>query len=109
MWLANNPELIYTIIISDLAGCCTAGTRREHFCFCNITYHRCRVPDRLLLRGTTASGGSSQSAVRMLDALCRRALKVTSAWRVAKRFMVLLVVGNVEVYSLLGGWLLLLK
>ena len=46
----------------------------------------------------------------MFDSLCRRAPEVGSARRVAERCMVLLVfVGNnnVEIYSLLGGWLLL--
>ena len=43
----------------------------------------------------------------MHDALCRRAPEVASARRVAEMCMVLLVfVGNVEIYSLLGGWLL---
>ena len=54
---------------------------------------RCRAPDRPLLRGTHL-GGSSQSAVRMLDALYRRAPEVVSAQRVAeRRCMALLVVG----------------
>ena len=46
----------------------------------------------------------------MVDALCRRAPEVASARRVAERCMVLLVVvgNNVEIYSLLGEWLLLL-
>ena len=46
----------------------------------------------------------------MLDALCRRAPGVASTRRVAERCMVFLVfVGDVEIYSLLGGggWLLL--
>ena len=43
----------------------------------------------------------------MLDALCRRAPEVASARRVAERCTVLLVVRNVETYSLLGGLLLL--
>ena len=44
----------------------------------------------------------------MLDALCRRAPGVASTRRVAERCMVFLVfVGDVEIYSLLGGggWL----
>ena len=43
----------------------------------------------------------------MLDALSPRAPEVASARRVAERCMVMLVVGNVEIYSLLGEWLLL--
>ena len=40
----------------------------------------------------------------MLDALCHRAPEVASARRVAERCMMLFVfVGNVEIYSLLGG------
>ena len=40
----------------------------------------------------------------MLDALCRRAPGVASTRRVAERCMVFLVfVGDVEIYSLLGG------
>ena len=45
----------------------------------------------------------------MINALRRRAPEVASARSVAEGCMVLLVfVGNVETYSLLGGWLLLL-
>ena len=48
----------------------------------------------------------------MLDALCRRAPEVALARRVAERCMLLVFVGNIialeiEIYSLLGGWLLL--
>ena len=44
----------------------------------------------------------------MLDALCRRAPEVASARRVVEGCTVLLVfVGDVEIFSLLGGWLLL--
>ena len=50
---------------------------------------------RPLLRETTSGRFKSIGAVRMLDALCRRAPEVASARRVAERWMVLLVfVGN---------------
>ena len=48
--------------------------------------------------------GSSRSAVRMLHVLCRREPAVASARRGAERCMVLLVfVGDVEIYSFWGG------
>ena len=93
VWLAEDLELIYTInsiIIRHLAGCRTVGARRERLFFATL-----RMIGRPLWRATTSGWFKSIGAVRMLDALCRRASEVPSARKVAERCMVLLVfVGN---------------
>ena len=66
---------------------------------------RCRVSGHPLLRGAQHPGGSSQSVVRMLDALlCCRAPEVASARRVAERCMVLFFIVSHRERCSLGGW-----